>query len=85
MSAIHVSGLRKVFQVHRKPEGGWARFVSAFRPTVVEHEAVASIDLNVDRGEAVAFIGPNGAGKSTTIKLLTGILHPTVVEHEAAC
>jgi ABC-2 type transport system ATP-binding protein len=25
----------------------------------------------------VAFVGPNGAGKSTTIKMLTGILHPT--------
>ena len=25
----------------------------------------------------VAFLGPNGAGKSTTIKMLTGILHPT--------
>ena len=25
----------------------------------------------------MAFIGPNGAGKSTTIKMLTGILHPT--------
>ncbi|UUZ86604.1 ATP-binding cassette domain-containing protein [Paenibacillus sp. P26] len=25
----------------------------------------------------MAFLGPNGAGKSTTIKMLTGILHPT--------
>ncbi|MDE0447408.1 MAG: ATP-binding cassette domain-containing protein [Spirochaetaceae bacterium] len=36
--------------------------------------AVDDIDLDVARGEAIAFIGPNGAGKSTTIKLLTGIL-----------
>src|SRR5262252_5377627 len=28
-------------------------------------------------GGARALIGPNGAGKSTTIKMLTGILHPT--------
>lgn len=35
------------------------------------------IDFTVARGETVAFIGPNGAGKSTTIKILTGILHPT--------
>ncbi len=27
--------------------------------------------------ELLGFIGPNGAGKSTTIKILTGILHPT--------
>ena len=37
--------------------------------------AVDGIELEVDRGEVIAFIGPNGAGKSTTIKLLTGILH----------
>lgn len=39
--------------------------------------AVNNINFNVDAGETVAFIGPNGAGKSTTIKMLTGILHPT--------
>jgi ABC-2 type transport system ATP-binding protein len=27
--------------------------------------------------EFVGYIGPNGAGKSTTVKMLTGILHPT--------
>lgn len=35
------------------------------------------VDLEVDAGEMLAFLGPNGAGKSTTIKMLTGILHPT--------
>ena len=41
------------------------------------HVAVDAVDLAVDLGEAIAFIGPNGAGKSTTIKMLTGILHPS--------
>jgi len=31
----------------------------------------------MDAGEVLGLIGPNGAGKSTTIKMLTGILHPT--------
>jgi len=39
--------------------------------------AVEGLNLEVRRGERVAFIGPNGSGKSTTIKMLTGILHPT--------
>ena len=39
--------------------------------------AVDGIDLRVLEGESVALIGPNGAGKSTTIKMLTGILHPS--------
>src|SRR5476651_947917 len=42
--------------------------------------AVSDISLSVDAGESLAFIGPNGAGKSTTIKMLTGILRPTVGE-----
>jgi ABC-2 type transport system ATP-binding protein len=40
-------------------------------------EAVRDISLTIDAGERVAYIGPNGAGKSTSIKMLTGILHPT--------
>ena len=39
--------------------------------------AVSELSLQVEQGETLAFIGPNGAGKSTTIKMLTGILHPT--------
>ncbi len=39
--------------------------------------AVNGLSFSIAPGEAVAFIGPNGAGKSTTIKMLTGILHPT--------
>jgi ABC-2 type transport system ATP-binding protein len=40
-------------------------------------EAVHELTLSVTAGERLAFIGPNGAGKSTSIKMLTGILHPS--------
>jgi ABC-2 type transport system ATP-binding protein len=39
--------------------------------------AVDGISFDVEPGERIAYIGPNGAGKSTSIKMLTGILHPT--------
>jgi ABC-2 type transport system ATP-binding protein len=40
-------------------------------------EAVRGIDLDVERGQLVAFLGPNGAGKSTTLRMLTTLLPPT--------
>ena len=40
-------------------------------------EAVQGISFALEAGERLAYIGPNGAGKSTSIKMLTGILHPT--------
>jgi ABC-2 type transport system ATP-binding protein len=61
MIAIEARELRKSFPVRRGP------------PV----EAVAGISFAVEAGERLAYIGPNGAGKSTSIKMLTGILHPT--------
>ncbi len=76
--AIWTRGLRKEFRrVARKPGLGGligSMIGRAPRQTTV---AVKSLDLDVPAGQRVAFIGPNGSGKSTTIKMLTGILHPT--------
>ena len=55
-----------------------------FKPVKKEFKAVKNINLNIKKGEIVAFVGPNGAGKSTTIKMLTGILHPTSGEIKVA-
>jgi ABC-2 type transport system ATP-binding protein len=48
-----------------------------FRGSSGAVDAVDDLTLTVAHGERLAFIGPNGAGKSTSIKMLTGILHPT--------
>jgi len=39
--------------------------------------ALDGLTLNVEPGTVFGFLGPNGAGKSTTIRLLTGLAHPT--------
>lgn len=40
--------------------------------------AVNKLDLTVHPGEMVGLVGPNGAGKTTTLRVLTGIIRPTV-------
>ncbi len=38
--------------------------------------AVDGLNLEVRRGEILAFLGPNGAGKTTTIKMIVGLVRP---------
>lgn len=40
--------------------------------TVVDH-----VNFSVRAGEITGYLGPNGSGKSTTVKMMTGLLHPT--------
>jgi ABC-2 type transport system ATP-binding protein len=76
-NAITVENLTKRYRTKVKGAGLGASVRALFRPQYKEVEAVRSVSFSVDRGEMMAFIGPNGAGKSTTIKMMTGILHPT--------
>ena len=41
------------------------------------HRGIVGVDVSVAEGEIFGFLGPNGSGKSTTIRLLTGLSHPT--------
>ncbi len=82
MEVVKVKGLRKRFRSKLKEEGFKGSMKSIFQPEYQEVEALKGIDLSVEKGEVLAFIGPNGAGKSTTIKILTGILHPTAGQAE---
>lgn len=40
-------------------------------------QAVDELSLHVEEGKVYGLLGPNGAGKSTTLKMITGMLHPT--------
>jgi ABC-2 type transport system ATP-binding protein len=43
-----------------------------FGSAVVDHVSFA-----VRPGEITGYLGPNGSGKSTTVKMMTGLLHPS--------
>jgi ABC-type nitrate/sulfonate/bicarbonate transport system ATPase subunit len=42
-----------------------------------ETQALADIDLAVDRGEFVSIVGPSGCGKSTLFNVISGLQTPT--------
>lgn len=75
---IEVNGLKKHFKVPQKEKEGLVSSVkSLFNRKYKDVHAINGIDLQILRGEIRGLIGPNGAGKSSTIKVLSGILHPT--------
>ena len=71
---IQVAHVTKSFSVPAKGKRGWK---SLFYRKTLRVDVIKDINFTIDEGEFIGYIGPNGAGKSTTIKLLTGILHPS--------
>jgi ABC-2 type transport system ATP-binding protein len=60
---------------HARPvtaDGADVITVRGLRMSYGHYEAVRGIDLDVARGEILAFLGPNGAGKTTTVEILEG-------------
>lgn len=51
------------------------RLTAAAAPTV---RALSDCTLSVDAGEIFGILGPNGSGKTTLIKILAGLIRPTV-------
>jgi ABC-2 type transport system ATP-binding protein len=62
----------------RKPMADKAVVVQGLTRKFGEFVAVDHIDLSVDYGEIFGFLGANGAGKTTVIRMLCGLLLPTM-------
>ncbi len=77
MAVIEVRQLWKSYRVYQKKEGLIASVRGLFRREYRDVHAVRGIDIDVERGEFIAFLGPNGAGKTTTLKLLSGVIRPS--------
>jgi ABC-2 type transport system ATP-binding protein len=78
--AIHVANLCKYYIVPEREAGLRAAARSLVRRKSREIKAVDCITFDVAPGEVVGFLGPNGAGKTTTLKMLAGLLYPTLGE-----
>src|ERR1700694_5863749 len=81
---IEVTGLRKWYQVHKRPPGVRAALRSLFHREFETVKAVDDVSFRIGPGERVGFLGPNGAGKTTTLKMLAELLHPTAGEIQVA-
>lgn len=82
MSIIKVQNLSKEFQRPIRQEGLLGSLKSLINRKYETKNAVSNITFEITKGEIVGYLGPNGAGKSTTIKMLAGILVPTLGEVE---
>lgn len=76
-NVIHVKNLCKNFTMRQNFSGVCGAIKGLFCAKKIDLPAIKNLSFSIGQGERVAFIGPNGAGKSTTIKMLTGILHPS--------
>ncbi|MCG8500926.1 MAG: ATP-binding cassette domain-containing protein [Firmicutes bacterium] len=77
MAIIEVNELVKEFKVKKKKKGLRGAILNLFYAEKMIVRAVDNISFDIKQGEIVGYIGPNGAGKSTTVKMMSGILHPT--------
>ena len=76
--ALDIVNVSKIYTQWQR-SGQWKDIVkNLIRPEKKEVKALNDLSLQVKTGEFVAYAGANGAGKSTTIKILSGILQPTV-------
>lgn len=74
---IIAQNISKTFRLPIAKEGRFKGIRTLFSRAFREVAAVQDVSFSIDSGEFVGYIGPNGAGKSTTIKMLSGILHPS--------
>ena len=77
MPIIRVRDLVKEFRTPKRRAGLGGSLRTLFTREERVVRAVDGVSFDLAEGELVGYLGRNGAGKSTTVKLLTGILHPT--------
>lgn len=77
--AISVRHLSKMYKLYDKPIDRLKESLGLTRQKKYrEHYALKDVSFEVKKGEMLGIIGTNGSGKSTILKIITGILSPTV-------
>ena len=74
---ITVKNLNRSYVTYKRGDTLLETVKSLFVREKVVIEAVRDVSFDIEPGTITGLLGENGAGKSTTIKMLTGVLHPT--------
>lgn len=77
---IDVKNVSMMFNLSKNKEEGIKEYfinIMKGRISFDEFWALRNIDLQIQKGDAVAFVGRNGSGKSTLLKVIAGIIKPT--------
>lgn len=79
--AITVSNVTKIYKLYDKPTDRFKEALGFSRKKLYkEHYALNDVSFHVNKGETVGIIGTNGSGKSTILKIITGVLNPSMGE-----
>ena len=81
-AVISLEGVGKTYKRFAKPsdrfwQALWPRIGTQKGASSNEFVALAPLNLQVKRGEALGLIGRNGAGKSTLLQMVCGTLNPS--------
>ena len=77
--AINVEHLSKIYKLYDKPIDRLKESLFFTRKVLYhEHYALNDINFEIKKGETLGIIGTNGSGKSTILKIITGVLNPTL-------
>lgn len=81
-AAVSFKGVSKRFTLHHERPRTLQELAIGLlggdRGRTEELWALKDVDFEVEEGESLGIVGPNGAGKSTILKLVAGIMRPTL-------
>lgn len=80
--AIQASNLSKSYALGTSPYQRFWHLLWGTTSKMAYFNALAGVNLQIEKGESIGIIGQNGAGKSTLLQLLCGTLTPSTGQLE---
>ena len=84
--ALRIAGMSLCYRLAKQRVPSFKDYAIHWMKGALRYEkfwALQEIDFEVRRGESVGIVGMNGAGKSSLLKIIAGVLDPTVGTVEA--